>query len=626
MHPAAWWVWAAGVVVARGPVTLDPPCSACSGRRPWAWRVWAAAPERRRSPGTSLLGLGIVVVRVVFHVLVGLKARRAGSCSTCRPGSPPWAPGVELLGPVTAAGLAGAARRRARGWPSWCSPSAPRPPRPRRPGCCARCRRRCTTWPPRLAIAVAVAPSLVRAAGAARRARRLRGLPDRGPRALAESALPVLADALDRAVDLAASMDVRGYARLHRPRRPSGALPALVGALLASAVGTVRPAHRGPGLRRPGAGRRGRSWGAGGALLAGRGARRTRYRPDPWRGPGVARRGRRARSRWSARSPAGPRRRSPRRRGRSGSAPSCRFRGPRRWRHDPPRARERHLPGRERPPTLRDVDVSGRRGRAVPGGRDPRAPASRPSCAPSAAWCRTSPAAPLAGRVLVDGRDTRDHRPRDLADVVGVVLQDPARGFVTETVEDELAYAMEQLGLPPATMRARMEEVLDLLGLARSARRPAARPVRRRAAARGDRGRAHRPPARPGARRADLRARPARRRRRARGADPARARPRHDGAAGRAPAGARGAVRGPGARRGTGRHGARRGRRRAARARRLRATAGRAGPARRVGARRRCRSATPGDGSAPLRARLAALASAPAAGGAPVPCRRPTPC
>lgn len=72
----------------------------------------------------------------------------------------------------------------------------------------------------------------------------------------------------------------------------------------------------------------------------------------------------------------------------------------------------------------------------------------------------------LAGRVLVDGRDTREHRPRDLADLVGVVLQDPARGFVTETVEDELAYAMEQLGLAQATMRVRMEEVLDLLGLA----------------------------------------------------------------------------------------------------------------------------------------------------------------
>lgn len=80
----------------------------------------------------------------------------------------------------------------------------------------------------------------------------------------------------------------------------------------------------------------------------------------------------------------------------------------------------------------------------------------------------------VTGRVLVAGRDTREHLPRDLADVVGVVGQDPAAGFVTGTVEDELAYAMEQLGLPPATMRTRVEEVLDLLGLAALRARPLA--------------------------------------------------------------------------------------------------------------------------------------------------------
>ncbi len=45
----------------------------------------------------------------------------------------------------------------------------------------------------------------------------------------------------------------------------------------------------------------------------------------------------------------------------------------------------------------------------------------------------------------------RDHPPRDLADVVGVVGQDPLAGFVTDTVEEELAYGMEQLGLPAST-------------------------------------------------------------------------------------------------------------------------------------------------------------------------------
>ena len=72
----------------------------------------------------------------------------------------------------------------------------------------------------------------------------------------------------------------------------------------------------------------------------------------------------------------------------------------------------------------------------------------------------------LSGRVTVDGRDTRTSPPRELADVVGVVGQDPLAGFVTDTVEEELAYGMEQLALPPAVMRKRIEEVLDLLGLA----------------------------------------------------------------------------------------------------------------------------------------------------------------
>jgi energy-coupling factor transport system ATP-binding protein len=72
----------------------------------------------------------------------------------------------------------------------------------------------------------------------------------------------------------------------------------------------------------------------------------------------------------------------------------------------------------------------------------------------------------LAGRVTVDGRDTAHHPPRELADVVGVVGQDPSAGFVTDTVEEELAYAMEQLAIPTDVMRKRVEETLDLLGLA----------------------------------------------------------------------------------------------------------------------------------------------------------------
>lgn len=71
----------------------------------------------------------------------------------------------------------------------------------------------------------------------------------------------------------------------------------------------------------------------------------------------------------------------------------------------------------------------------------------------------------LAGRVTVDGRDTQTHPPRELADIVGYVGQDPLAGFVTDTVEEELAYAMESLGFDALVMRRRVEEILDSLGL-----------------------------------------------------------------------------------------------------------------------------------------------------------------
>ena len=78
----------------------------------------------------------------------------------------------------------------------------------------------------------------------------------------------------------------------------------------------------------------------------------------------------------------------------------------------------------------------------------------------------------LAGTVSIDGADTRRRAPRQLAHLVGVVGQDPLAGFVTDVVEDELAYGMEQLGTPAQTMRTRVEETLDLLGIADLRRRP----------------------------------------------------------------------------------------------------------------------------------------------------------
>jgi energy-coupling factor transporter ATP-binding protein EcfA2 len=72
----------------------------------------------------------------------------------------------------------------------------------------------------------------------------------------------------------------------------------------------------------------------------------------------------------------------------------------------------------------------------------------------------------LDGDVLLDGVSIVQAPPRERAHAIGYVGQNPAAGFVTDTVEEELAYGMEQLGLPPETMRRRVEETLDLLGIA----------------------------------------------------------------------------------------------------------------------------------------------------------------
>ncbi len=80
----------------------------------------------------------------------------------------------------------------------------------------------------------------------------------------------------------------------------------------------------------------------------------------------------------------------------------------------------------------------------------------------------------LTGGVRVDGRLTAHHRPRELADVVGYVGQNPLLGFVTDRAEDEIAYGMEQLGLAPATMRKRVEETLDVMNISALRDRPLA--------------------------------------------------------------------------------------------------------------------------------------------------------
>ena len=72
----------------------------------------------------------------------------------------------------------------------------------------------------------------------------------------------------------------------------------------------------------------------------------------------------------------------------------------------------------------------------------------------------------LGGEIIVDGRSTRTTKPGELAGIVGIVGQNPLDTFVTDTVEEELAFGMESLNFPHDVMRKRVEEALDQVGLA----------------------------------------------------------------------------------------------------------------------------------------------------------------
>jgi energy-coupling factor transporter ATP-binding protein EcfA2 len=72
----------------------------------------------------------------------------------------------------------------------------------------------------------------------------------------------------------------------------------------------------------------------------------------------------------------------------------------------------------------------------------------------------------LGGEIIVDGKSTRTTKPGELAGIVGIVGQNPLSSFVTDTVEDELAFGMESLNYPAEVMRKRVEEALDQVGLA----------------------------------------------------------------------------------------------------------------------------------------------------------------
>ncbi|MEN3203263.1 MAG: energy-coupling factor transporter ATPase [Atribacterota bacterium] len=73
---------------------------------------------------------------------------------------------------------------------------------------------------------------------------------------------------------------------------------------------------------------------------------------------------------------------------------------------------------------------------------------------------------PKKGAVLVDGMDTRDTSVLwEIRKRVGLVFQNPDNQLVATTVEEDVAFGPENLGLPPAEIRKRVDEALEKVGM-----------------------------------------------------------------------------------------------------------------------------------------------------------------
>lgn len=288
LHPGAWWLWSLSLAAAASRTTnpllllllLAVTCLVVAARRP-------DAPWARAFGGYLVLGAVVVALRVVLHVAVGLKDGDHLLVHLPALRLPSWAAGIDVGGDVYLEGVLGAAYEGLRlATLLVCVGAANALANPRRllrllPGALH-------DVGVAVVVAVSVAPQLAGSVLRVRRARRLRGDAVRGLRGAARVALPVLQDALDRSLSLAAAMDSRGYGRLDdvtaRTRRLTAAL--FLAGLLGACLGTyglldpTAPAALGvPTL-------------VGGVVVALAGLRlgsrrvvRTTYRPDRWGRP-----------------------------------------------------------------------------------------------------------------------------------------------------------------------------------------------------------------------------------------------------------------------------------------------------------------------------------------------------
>ncbi|MCW2782930.1 MAG: energy-coupling factor transporter transrane protein EcfT [Marmoricola sp.] len=284
LHPLAWWGWAIGVAVAAN-LTTNPLLLALM-----IAAVWLVVVSRRGdSPWARAfnlyvgLAVVIVVVRVVLHVLVGLKYGEIEILPLPSIGLPSWAAGINLLGNVYLEGLLAAALLGARLGVLIIAIGAA--------NALANPKRLLRTLPGALheigtavIVSVSVAPQLAESVQRVLRARLLRGDTSRGVRAFPRVALPVLQDTLDRSLLLAAAMESRGYGRntesRHRLLTGAATLTGLL--VLALAMYGILDTDHSPTWMGLPALLVGLALVLFGLWLGGRSVNISSYRPDPW--------------------------------------------------------------------------------------------------------------------------------------------------------------------------------------------------------------------------------------------------------------------------------------------------------------------------------------------------------
>ena len=73
---------------------------------------------------------------------------------------------------------------------------------------------------------------------------------------------------------------------------------------------------------------------------------------------------------------------------------------------------------------------------------------------------------PTSGEVLVDGIDTKDEKTEiEVKRKVGMVFQNPDNQLIASIVEEDVAFGPENLGLPPAEIRKRVDDALEAVGM-----------------------------------------------------------------------------------------------------------------------------------------------------------------